>query len=205
MSAMCSMPEHRDHTRCAALADEILDVPLEKVQVISEDMGGGFGTKAGNYPEHTLVLGFAELGGKPVKWVSDRTEVLLTDNRRGTMSPMPSLVSMKMGSFLVSGSNKGQSGGLLRTDRLAFPAITHIGNFIRSLHNRCDPRRSDAPAHQHQSDGTLSGAACPKRPMFWNAWSTWLHRKWALTELNCAGATIFCKRSALQNRVHVHL
>ena len=47
------------HAVRAALADEIFDVPLEKVQVISEDMGGGFGTKAGNYPEHAVSLGFA--------------------------------------------------------------------------------------------------------------------------------------------------
>ena len=56
------------HAVRAALANEIFDVPLEKVQVISEDMGGGFGTKAGNYPEHTLCLWASrELGGKPVE------------------------------------------------------------------------------------------------------------------------------------------
>ena len=148
------------HAVRAALADEIFDVPLDKVQVISEDMGGGFGTKAGNYPEHTLCLWASrELGGKPVKWVSDRTEALLTDNQARDNVTDAELGLDENGKFLgLRVRTKANLGAYYATDRLAFPAITHIGCLVRSLHNRCDPRRSDAPAHQHQSDGTLSGS-----------------------------------------------
>ena len=117
------------HAVRAALAGEIFDVPLEKVQVISEDMGGGFGTKAGNYPEHTLCLWASrELGGKPVKWVSDRTEALLTDNQARDNVTEAELGLDENGKFLgLRIRTKANLGAYYATDRLAFPAITHIG------------------------------------------------------------------------------
>ena len=90
--------------------------------------------------------------------MSDRTEALLTDNQARDNVTDAELGLDENGKFLgLRVRTKANLGAYYATDRLAFPAITHIG-LIRSLHNRCDPRRSDAPAHQHQSDGTLSGS-----------------------------------------------
>jgi len=50
-----------------------------KVHVITKDVGGGFGMKAGVYPEQALVLVAAKIVGRPVRWSSDRTEAFLTD------------------------------------------------------------------------------------------------------------------------------
>ena len=58
----------------------ILGVPPEKVRVISPDVGGGFGMKAGLYPEQCCVLIAAKITGRPVRWSSDRTEAFLTDH-----------------------------------------------------------------------------------------------------------------------------
>src|SRR5207253_1943992 len=44
---------HRVRT---ALATNILRVPEHQIRVIAGDVGGGFGTKGWQYPEHRLVL-----------------------------------------------------------------------------------------------------------------------------------------------------
>ena len=43
-------------------------------------VGGGFGMKAMRYPEHFLVALAARQTGRPVHWMSDRTEAMLSDN-----------------------------------------------------------------------------------------------------------------------------
>jgi len=58
----------------------ILDVPPEKVRVVSSDVGGGFGMKAGLYPEQCSVLIGSKIVGRPVRWSSDRTEAHLADH-----------------------------------------------------------------------------------------------------------------------------
>jgi carbon-monoxide dehydrogenase large subunit len=58
----------------------VLDVPPEKVRVISPDVGGGFGMKAGLYPEQCCVLSAAKIVGRPVRWSSGRTEAFLADH-----------------------------------------------------------------------------------------------------------------------------
>ncbi len=58
---------------------ELLGWPENQVRVIVPEVGGGFGMKANTYPEDVVVVWAARHLGKPVKWVSDRTESLLTD------------------------------------------------------------------------------------------------------------------------------
>ncbi|MEP2943483.1 MAG: xanthine dehydrogenase family protein molybdopterin-binding subunit [Hyphomicrobiales bacterium] len=54
--------------------------PEHKLRVIAPDVGGGFGSKIYIYPEEIICLWASmKIGGKPVKWTSDRTEAFLTD------------------------------------------------------------------------------------------------------------------------------
>ena len=53
--------------------------PEHKVRVISEDVGGGFGSKAFNYAEEVVCLWAAKQLGRPVKWSASRSEAFLTD------------------------------------------------------------------------------------------------------------------------------
>ncbi len=52
----------------------------EDVRVTTQDVGGGFGMKAFPYPEYFCVAHAARQLGKPVRWMSDRTEAMLSDN-----------------------------------------------------------------------------------------------------------------------------
>ena len=61
------------------LAEHIFKVPAHRVHVMAGDVGGGFGTKGGIYPEEILVLWAAQRVGRPVKWVCDRSEAFLSD------------------------------------------------------------------------------------------------------------------------------
>lgn len=53
-----------------------LNLPENRVRVITPDMGGGFGPKCVLYQEELAVCGAARLLDRPVKWTSDRVEDL---------------------------------------------------------------------------------------------------------------------------------
>lgn len=57
-----------------------LHLAEEDVHVVTPDVGGGFGMKAMTYPEYFVVAHAAKTLEKPVFWMSDRTEAMLSDN-----------------------------------------------------------------------------------------------------------------------------
>ena len=57
----------------------ILNIPVEKMRVITPDTGGGFGTKLFPYREYALVAVAAKNLKRPVTWVAERTEHFLCD------------------------------------------------------------------------------------------------------------------------------
>ncbi|CAM4331681.1 xanthine dehydrogenase family protein molybdopterin-binding subunit [Palleronia rufa] len=58
----------------------LLGLDESRVRVTTPDVGGGFGTKAMNYPEYFCVALAALRLGRPVAWMADRGEGMLTDN-----------------------------------------------------------------------------------------------------------------------------
>ena len=54
-----------------------LSLPIYQVEVISPDVGGGFGYKGFGYAEDVLVPVLAKLLQRPVKWIEDRAEHLV--------------------------------------------------------------------------------------------------------------------------------
>ncbi|MFD1341079.1 xanthine dehydrogenase family protein molybdopterin-binding subunit [Litorisediminicola beolgyonensis] len=65
---------HKEHVA------RILGLDPEQVRVTTEDVGGGFGTKAMVYPEYFLVSEAARRLGRPVRWMATRGEGMLSDN-----------------------------------------------------------------------------------------------------------------------------
>jgi aerobic carbon-monoxide dehydrogenase large subunit len=69
------------------LATSIFRVPEHRIRVIAGDIGGAFGTKGWQYPEHRLVLWAARKLRRPVKWACERREAILADEHaRDTVS-----------------------------------------------------------------------------------------------------------------------
>lgn len=58
----------------------MLGLPVECVRVTNPDVGGGFGMKAMTYPEYIVVAAAARALARPVRWIGERTESMLTDN-----------------------------------------------------------------------------------------------------------------------------
>jgi aerobic carbon-monoxide dehydrogenase large subunit len=54
----------------------VAGLPEHKIQVISPDIGGGFGNKVPIYPGYVCSIVGSILTGKPVKWMEDRSENL---------------------------------------------------------------------------------------------------------------------------------
>jgi carbon-monoxide dehydrogenase large subunit len=65
------------HTVRRVLAG-MLAMPQHAIRVIAPDVGGGFGIKNRFYPEEFLVPLLARRLGRPVRWIEDRREDLLT-------------------------------------------------------------------------------------------------------------------------------
>jgi carbon-monoxide dehydrogenase large subunit len=62
-----------------------MDLPEECIDVIENDVGGGFGVRGEFYPEDFLVPFAARRLGRPVKWIEDRRENLLGSNHSREM------------------------------------------------------------------------------------------------------------------------
>ncbi|MGH9235228.1 MAG: molybdopterin cofactor-binding domain-containing protein, partial [Acidimicrobiales bacterium] len=56
----------------------VAGLPEHKIQVISPDIGGGFGNKVPIYPGYVLAVVGSIVTGKPVKWMEDRSENLMS-------------------------------------------------------------------------------------------------------------------------------
>jgi carbon-monoxide dehydrogenase large subunit len=53
-------------------------LPEHKIRVISPDIGGGFGNKVPIYPGYVCAIVGSMVTGRPVKWVEDRSENLMS-------------------------------------------------------------------------------------------------------------------------------
>ena len=68
------------HQVRAELALNVFNVAETAIRVVSGEIGGSFGMRGANYRELVLVLWAARRIGRPVKWVSTRTEGFATDD-----------------------------------------------------------------------------------------------------------------------------
>ncbi len=59
----------------------IMGLGRDKIRVVTEDVGGAFGMKSAAYPEYPVLLIAAQLLGRPVHWMSDRSEAFVSDSQ----------------------------------------------------------------------------------------------------------------------------
>ena len=60
---------------------KILNVPPEKVRILTANVGGSFGMKNVSYPEYACILHAAKELGRPVKWTDERSTSFLSDSQ----------------------------------------------------------------------------------------------------------------------------
>ena len=57
-----------------------LKTSVDKIHVLTGNVGGSFGMKASCYPEYIAILHAARALGRPVKWTDERSESFLSDS-----------------------------------------------------------------------------------------------------------------------------
>jgi carbon-monoxide dehydrogenase large subunit len=92
-------PIQRPHPTRTELA-RVLNVPESKVRIITGDTGGSFGMKSPIFNETPLVLLASKTIGRPVKWISTRTEAFLSDAQARDNVTEAELALDKDGHFL---------------------------------------------------------------------------------------------------------
>jgi carbon-monoxide dehydrogenase large subunit len=64
-----------------AMLARLLNVPPEKVRILTANVGGSFGMKNIGYPEYICILHAAKALGRPVKWLDERSTSFLSDSQ----------------------------------------------------------------------------------------------------------------------------
>ncbi|HWT09447.1 MAG TPA: xanthine dehydrogenase family protein molybdopterin-binding subunit [Roseomonas sp.] len=112
------------------MANDILKVPVEKVRILTGNVGGSFGMKASAYPEYTCILHAAKMLGRPVKWTDERTGSFLSDCHGRDHETEASLALDAEGRFLaVKLVSYGNMGGYLST----VGNLMGTGNFSKNI------------------------------------------------------------------------
>jgi aerobic carbon-monoxide dehydrogenase large subunit len=121
----------------------IMSLPKEKVRVLTEDVGGAFGIKTGPYPENIAILVAAKKFGRPIHWMSTRSEVFLTDNQARDIYSEAELALDEKGKFLgLRVRNVGNLGAYVGPVGANIPTA----NFTRCLPGMYDIKYMDVSA-----------------------------------------------------------
>ena len=135
----------------------VMNIPKEKLRVITEDVGGAFGMKTGAYPEYIAQLVGAKITKRPVHWMASRSESFLNDaHARDTVTEAElalddngRFLALRVRHFANLGAYVGSVGANLQTLNFARCFPEHV------RHPR-DRHRREVPVHQHRADLALS-------------------------------------------------
>src|SRR5712691_7519735 len=116
----------------------VTGLPEQNIRVVSPDLGGGFGNKVPVYPGYVVATAASLLIGRPVKWIEDRTENLISTGfardfhmhgelalkRDGTMLALRTRLLSDNGAFFSDAQPTKFKVGLFHivTGSYAFPA-----------------------------------------------------------------------------------
>ncbi|MGA8679098.1 MAG: aerobic carbon-monoxide dehydrogenase large subunit [Acidimicrobiales bacterium] len=75
LTIWCTTQAPHAHRTLYAL---VAGLPEHQIRVVSPDIGGGFGNKVGIYPGYVCSVVGSIVTGKPVKWMEDRSENLMS-------------------------------------------------------------------------------------------------------------------------------
>jgi aerobic carbon-monoxide dehydrogenase large subunit len=121
----------------------IMNLPKEKLRVITEDVGGAFGLKTAAYPENIALLVGAKKFGRPIHWMSSRSEAFLSDNQARDTYSEAELALDDKGKFLALRiRNVCNVGAYLGSIGAAIPTLS----FSRCLPGMYDIKHIDISA-----------------------------------------------------------
>ncbi len=102
-----------------------LGISEDRIHFIEPDVGGGFGVRGEFYPEDFLIPFAAVQLGKPVKWIEDRLEHLISANHSREILCVLEIAAKNDGTLLgLRAVIYGDMGGYVRTHGAVGPALT---------------------------------------------------------------------------------
>jgi len=117
-----------------AIMARILNVPPEKVRILTANVGGSFGMKNLNYPEYACILHAARELGRPVKWTDERSTSFLSDSQGRAQKIHAELALDAEGKFLaVRLSGHGNLGAFI-TGVAPSPLSLNTGKNLASVY-----------------------------------------------------------------------
>ena len=117
----------RPHTARADLARRIFHIPETQLRIVASEVGGSFGMKGGHYPEYALTLWASRKIGRPVKWIAERGEGMLTDDHDRDHVSEAELALDRDGHFLaLRARNVSNIGAYLAPGGIISPTM-HLG------------------------------------------------------------------------------
>src|SRR5918996_6565285 len=125
LTLWCTTQAPHAHRTLYAL---VAGLPEHKIRVISPDIGGGFGNKVPIYPGYVCAVVASIVTGKPVKWMEDRSENLMSTGFARD--------------YHMKGSVAATRDGKIRAVRVLVPH--HRGRVPRRAHGR---RARPRPRH----------------------------------------------------------
>jgi aerobic carbon-monoxide dehydrogenase large subunit len=114
-----------------ALSTRIFKIPESRIRVIAGDVGGGFGTKGWQYPEHRLVLLAAKKLRRPVKWTCERSEAIQADEHARDNVSYAELALDRDGKFLgLRVKTFANVGAYISSERNLLATFGNVGTLI---------------------------------------------------------------------------
>jgi aerobic carbon-monoxide dehydrogenase large subunit len=112
----------------------ILGIGRDKLRVLTEDVGGGFGMKSPAYPEYAALLVAAKRVQRPVHWMSTRSEAFLSDQQARDTFTDAELALDGEGRFLALRVTALASMGAYVTSHGAFIATSNFARCLSSVY-----------------------------------------------------------------------
>ncbi len=109
---------------------EIFGAPVDKVRVVTGQVGGSFGMKAAVYPEYVCILHAARMLGRPVKWTDERSGSFVSDHH-GRAQDMVMEIAFDENAHILAMrlTGYGDMGGYLAQ----FGPLLPTGNQVKNI------------------------------------------------------------------------
>lgn len=125
------------------IARRYLRIPQDKVRVISQDVGGGFGMRGQTYPEYVALAWAARKLSTSVKWRADRTETFFSDyhgrdqvnDAEMGLDEYGRIVALKIRTLVNLGAYMAENGPRMPIEGggRIIPCCYHVPNFHFSV------------------------------------------------------------------------
>ncbi|HTH98703.1 MAG TPA: xanthine dehydrogenase family protein molybdopterin-binding subunit [Stellaceae bacterium] len=132
---------------------ETLRIPESRLRIVTGDVGGSFGMKSGVFNEAGLVVLGSKVTGRPVKWISSRSESFVADahgrdnvsdaelalDKNGKFLGLRVRNLVNVGSYTQPGSESGAFGNLGTLAGVYTTPAIHVD--VTAIHTNTNPMR----------------------------------------------------------------